>query len=191
MASKAAVILSWVFLSLFLAYGALLSGCTPAASIPKEIRVSIEQNPAWKLDEKCGDDDCTTLITMLTGKNMSIRVELDHDRQTKQFFIIRTEFTSIKYQAQYTPSNISVKLMSGETLKPKVFTCYYTISDLEYLRSRSALHGSFPLNKQDCYLLFFDHPSLGAGDTAIMDMNEAFTMSGKRMDVPLVRFQKD
>jgi hypothetical protein len=191
MANKTAQIRFRVLLPLLLIYGTMLSGCTPAASIQKEIRVFIEQNPGWKINEKCADDDCTMLVDFLTGKNMTIRVELDNDRQTKHFFIIRTEFTSLKYQAQYTPSNIKVKLKNGETLKPKVFTCYYTISDLEYLRARPSLEGSFPLNKLDCYLLFFDHPALGAGDEAIMDMNEAFTVSGKKLDVPLVRFLKD
>lgn len=191
MANKTALILFRVLLPLFLVYGAMLSGCTPATSIQKEIRVFIKQNPDWKIAEKCADDDCTMLVDFLTGKNMTIRVELDNDPQTKHFFIIRTDFTSLKYQAQYTPANIRVKLKSGETLKPKVFTCFYTISDLEYLRARPSLDGSFPLNKLDCYLLFFDHPALIAGDEAVMDMNEAFIFNGKRLDVPLVRFQKD
>jgi hypothetical protein len=191
MANKTTRILFRVLLSLFLAYGAMLSGCTPAAKIQKEIRVSIEQNPDWKIAEKCADDDCTMLVDFLAGKNMTIRVELDNDPQTKLFFIIRTEFTALKYQAQYTPANIRVRLKSGEILKPKVFTCFYTISDLEYLRARPSLDGSFLLNKLDCYLLFFDHPALTAGDEVVMNMNEAFTINGKGLDVPLVRFRKD
>jgi hypothetical protein len=66
-----------------------LFGCSPKVLVHKEIRGSIEQNPSWKMSEKCGDDDCTVMVDFLTGKDMSLKIEFDNDQQTKHFFIIR------------------------------------------------------------------------------------------------------
>jgi|SRR5208283_375378 len=179
------------FKLLFLILLPFVFGCTTAATIPKEILVSIEKNPDWKIVEKCGDEDCYTLVDFMISKNMTFKVTFDNDKQAKQFFIIRTDFTSIRYKVQYTPSNIRVKLNNGEVLKSKVFNCYYTISDLEYLRSRPSLEGSFPVNKLDCYMLFFDNPALSQKDEAVMNMNDAFTINGNHLDMPLIHFKKN
>jgi hypothetical protein len=179
---------------LFVVLGATLllyiCGCAPAVSVHKEIRASIERDPYWKIQEKCGDDDCTVLVDFLTGKDMTIKIEFDNDQQTKRFFIIRTDFTSVTTQAQYNPTNSVAKLSTGETLKPKAFTCYYTINDLEYLRARPSVEGSFPVRKSDCYLLFFDHPILSEKDELILNLNDVFSVSGKRLQVPQIRFKK-
>ena len=81
-------------------------------------------------------------------------------------------------------------LGNGELLKPKAFTCFYTISDLEYLRSRPSLEETFSVNKQDCYLLFFDHPPLKTGEEAVMNINDALALQGRRMNVPLIHLKK-
>jgi len=191
MNNRSVLIFHRSFKLLFLLLLPLVFGCTTTAKISNEILVSMENNPDWKMVEKCGDEDCNAMANFMTSKNMTIKITLDNDSQTHQFFIIRTDFTVIKYQAQYTPSNIDVTLNNEEMLKPKVFNCYYTISDLEYLRSRPSLEGSFPVNKLDCYILFYDHPALSEKDEVVMNMNDALSVSGNQLAIPLIHFRKN
>ena len=90
----------------------------------------------------------------------------------------------------YIPSYLTVKLGHGEVLKPKVFTCSYTIWDLDYLRTMPSLLGKVPVNNS-CYLLFFDHSPPAKNDEAEMNLNVALSSIGKRMDIPLIYFRKN
>lgn len=168
-----------------------ICGCATTVPIHKEVRASIEQTANWKMSENCADDDCSVLVDYLSSNDLTFKIEFDNDQQTKHFFIIRTDFTVVKKsQVQYNPTKSVVKISTGETLKPKAFTCYYIINDLEYLRSRSPLEGSFPVKKSDCYLLFFDHPVLSGKDEVVLNLDEALSIAGKRLDVPLIHFKK-
>ncbi len=168
----------------------LIGGCASKTMNHKEFKASIEENQTWKMTEKCADEDCTMNVDFLTGKTMTVRVELDNDAQTKKFFIIRMEFTAVRNQGIYKPAAVALRLDDKETLKPKVFSCYYTIADLNYLRERPSLEGSFPVNKLDCYLLFFDHPALSAGNNAVLHLDNALMVNNKRMEIPPITFKK-
>ncbi len=169
----------------------LINGCAARTVNHKEFRASIQENEFWKMMEKCTDEDCTVNVDFLTGKAITMRVELDNDAQTGKFFIIRTEFTAVRNQGIFTPAALTLRLDNEKALKPKVFSCYYTIADLEYLRSRPSLEGSFPVNKLDCYLLFFDHPALSSGSNPVLYLNDALKSNNKSLNIPPVYFKKD
>ena len=187
MAFKKKNVFPWYILVVLLS----ISGCASTPVIQKEMRAFIERTPSWNVSEKCGYEPCAPMVDFLTRKNMAIRIEFDNDPQTKQFFMIRTEFITVRDQSRYNVSNITLLLNKRDTLKPKVFTCYYTIWDLQYLRERPSMDGPLPIQKQDCYLLFFDHAALSANDEAILNLNDAITEKGLHIDVPLIHFKQN
>ncbi len=131
------------------------------------------------------------MVDFLASKDLKLRLEFDNDWQTKRYFVIRTLFASIKSQIEYNPSTITVKLRNDVVLKPKVFTCSYTLWDLNYLRSAQSLQGSVPVEMNSCYLLFFDHEQLSNDEEAEMNMNEAITSNGASIGIPLIHFRKN
>lgn len=180
----------------------IMTGCASAVKQRKEVGASVETNQKWKMKEACGSEDCDMLVDFLVGADMTMRIEFDNDPQTKQFMMVRTDFSAIKKEITYAPSAVTLALADGSLLKPKVFSCYYTIWDVASLRARPSLEGTFLLpkqdsllffydrTKQDCYLLFFDHPAFSNGEEAVMDLNNAFTIDGKKIGMPLIHFKK-
>jgi len=161
--------------------------CSP---VQKEIRAYTDQNPDWKMVENCGYERCYPMVDFLTGQDIALEVIFDENKK-QQFFIIRTTFTSVNIQFQFNTSNVVVTTENRERLKPKGFTCSYTIANLRYLRSKPFLQGEIPVKPGDCYLLFFDHPAPPKDEELTMDMNEALTANGKPIGMPLIRFRKN
>ncbi|HUL01217.1 MAG TPA: hypothetical protein VLX29_10235 [Nitrospirota bacterium] len=175
----------------FLIVCSAVFGCASAPIAQKEIGAFIEPTPGWTMVKKCADEECALMVDFLKSNSTTIRIEFDNDRQAKQFFIIRTEFITVRNQCRYNLSDITVQLNHRDTLKPKVFSCYYTLWDLQSMRNRPSLEGSMLLNKEECYLLFFDHAALSDNDEAVLNINDAFTILGSHVDVPLVHFKKN
>jgi len=166
-------------------------GCASAPMSQKEMRAYIDRVPGWAMVEKCGYENCAPMVDFLTSNNMTVRIEFDNDQQTRQFFMIKTEFITVKRAYQFNPSNLSIQISTEPVIKPKVFTCYYTIWDIQYLRDRPSLEGVLPIQAQDCYLLFIDHAAPSANDNLILNLTDAITVNGLHVDIPLIHFRKN
>ncbi len=177
-----------LFVSLFFSSIVLLQGC----SLPvrqKDFRAYADDSSTWKMVEHCGYENCEPIVDFLTSEDLAIRLEFDNDDRTQHFFGIRTSFVPISAQYEFNPSTITVKLKNGEVLKPRAFTCAYTIWDLNYLRTTQSLQGSLPVKLNTCYLLFFDHEQLSFTDDADMSINDAITSNGVSLGIPLIHFR--
>ena len=163
----------------------LLLGCTTHQN---EIRAYAVGNLNWKMVEGCGYENCDPMVDYLTGDDTTIRLEFD---KMQHFFVIRITFISnVNRPIVFDPKNLKIMLKDEGILKPRVFSCSYTMWDLDYLRISPSLQN--PVNvKNDCFLLFFDHPGLSLDEEVIMDINSALSSSGKQLVVPLIYFRKN
>ena len=175
-------------ISILVSCFALIMGCTAAQ---KEIRASIEQDPEWRMIQNCGYEGCTPTVDFLIGKEMTIRIECDNDWQTKQFFTVGVSFDSFVPELDFYPSRVTIKMGDGEVLMPKGFSCSYTISNLEFLRSHPELQEPLNVKKRDCFLLFFDHPALSVDEEVVMYMDQAVTSKGTPIRLPPITFKKN
>ncbi len=166
-------------------------GCYHA---PKETGAYLDGNHGnqyWKMVEDCGYEHCYPKVDYLQSTTMTVRLELTNEKwKGENFFIVRIHFMDVREPLIFKPSKVDFNLKSGKLLKAKALNCAYTIWNVEYLRSYIAIKEPLTINKEGCYLFFFDHPILSAKDELIMDLRQAVTIGGKETDIPVVIFRR-
>jgi hypothetical protein len=153
-----------------------------------EKRAFIDDSAQWKIIDECSY--CYPIVDLLKSNIMTMRLEFHNDDQKGKFFIVKSHFINTSKPCKFIPSKIKAKLREGEILKQKAFACSYTIWETNYLRSHSPLKEPIMIEKEGCYLLFFDHSPLSINDELILDMKEAVIMDEKNVDIPLIYFKK-
>jgi len=171
----------------------MLHGCARDHIIS---RPTIEKDPDWKMVESCGYEGCTPMVDFLSTRDIRIKIEA-FDRGIKpQLFVILIAFVGSDFfylkskEFSFDPSAVTVGLISGKTLKPKVFTCSYTIWDLQHMRSKPSLSGQIPItNDNSCFVLFFDYPPPPVEEIFTMHI-EGLKKKGIPINIPTVIFKK-
>jgi len=150
---------------------------------------TIRESKEWKMVKKCGYERCGALVDFLTGKYVTIRIESYSDEK-ENLFLISAEFLDTKNtEFKFNPSLATVELADHTLLKAKGFTCSYTITEVNYLRTVSSLSGFIPLNDNACFFLFFDAPPPSVEEQFIFRFN-GVTRRGQPFDIPEVIFRK-
>ncbi|MFZ3116257.1 MAG: hypothetical protein WA133_14375 [Syntrophales bacterium] len=179
-------------LSFMFLLGLLLHGCARDHIIS---RPTIEKNPQWEMVESCGYEGCTPMVDFLSSKDIRIRIEAFNHVRNPNLFVIGVGFFGLDYydlksdEFTFDLSLISAKLSNGMILKPKVFTCSYTIWDLNHMRSKPSLGGQIRIVDNSCFTLFFDYSPPSVEEEFIMNLG-GLKRKGQPAEVPMVIFKK-
>jgi hypothetical protein len=159
-------------------------------------RPTIEKNPDWQMVESCGYEGCTPKVDFLSSNDIRIRIEAFNSGIRPPLFVIKVEFVGIDFfsfkssQFTFDSSAVTVKLADGKILKPKVFTCSYTIWDLQRMRSKPSLMGQLPIvGDNSCFILFFDYPPPSVDEEFLLNL-DGLKRGGQYIEVPAIFFRK-
>lgn len=171
----------------------LLQGCIPQDHIIS--RPTIEKSPDWEMVESCECEGCLPMVDFLSAGDIRIRIQAFNHMKSPNLFLITVGFLGKDFyelksdEYEFDSSAVTVKLSNGMVLKPKGFTCSYTKWDKQYLRSASAIEGAMPIQKNSCFLLFFDYPPPSVEEEFVLNL-KGLKRKGKTVEVPIVLFKK-
>lgn len=170
------------------------SGC----SIPvKEIRAFIDEDPDWKIVERCGFEHCYPIVDYLTGKELIVRLEVNNEEDN--FYTIYIQFrdlanvplnTKTKRSLEFQPSKLIALL---DAKKPLNFELYKSLN--YYMKNKQIVVTSFPPGpislETDYFIgLLFRSPYPAEAKEITLNMNDALTSNGVPIRIPIIHFRK-
>jgi len=168
---------------------ALPQGCVVTMEDHIISEPTIRESTEWKTVRKCSSEGCYPLVNYFTRGDVSIGIESRNDVKEKVFLISTHFLVSNKVEFTFDPSLATVELADHTVLRAKGFTCSYTIADVNYLGSTPPLTGQISIQKNDCFLLFFDAPPPRVEEQFVLKFN-GVTKRGQPFDIPEVIFRK-
>jgi len=153
---------------------------------PLEIRAFIDNNPKWKMLENCGYQGCYPMVDFLTSEVATIRIEYDEGYH-KEDFNIKIFISELHQPLSFNPSKLKARFVNDIELMPKGVRFGL---DKNQMRANPSLQESVLLKKYDGFHLFFDHSALVVGDGFTLDFNNAFTLNGIPVDVPVIYLKR-
>lgn len=91
---------------------------------------------------------------------------------------------------EFNPSQTSVKLPNGRTIRAKGFPCAGTLTDRSYLVSASPLSGFQRIDQtRNCFFLFFDAAPPGVDEVFVLRINGVGRF-GRTIDIPEIIFRE-
>jgi hypothetical protein len=147
-----------------------------------EVRAVIEPTPSWKMVESCGFERCYPMVDNLIGKDISIRIV---SNEATKAYVMRMEFSSIKSPMIFNASNVK-GISDSANVNARIYYCDAPLLNYSSMRTASALNNGVSITKNECFLLFFDHPAFLTERVVTLDMTDALLLDGKPLNVPLV-----
>ncbi len=167
----------------------LLAGCRQPRAFSE---AAISQDYDWEMVKESGyGPPSSIMVDVLKGKDIRIRIEAFNGILVNNVFIIKLILFPSGSQTGYSfdPSLASVRLANGRLVRAKGLRCAYTMHNLNYLRSATPVVGSIPIQKYECFKLFFDTVPPSVEENFGLFIN-GLTRDGRPVSVPYVQFSK-
>ncbi len=177
-----------------------VTGCFPKPY--NTILPQIESQDVWSIKETCVDRHCHFKKDRLENEEFEIDIHADHHIvfQDDIFLIKIWIWTKSIYQITFNPSEVFVKLKSGQVHYARGFTCSYTIhSHTTYLSDDNLLDTPQEITwrpkignyldeyKYSCFNLYFDSQPPPSDDSFELIIN-GLIQNGNRVPMPNIMY---